>query len=96
MQCETFSTGARVAVAVFIATLLVPGARVAAQEKVLHNFNLDGSGGASPLYGALITDEAGNLYGTTSEGGPPNRTGVRAAPTPCGQEELEGSGAVEL
>jgi uncharacterized repeat protein (TIGR03803 family) len=76
MQCETFSTGVRVAVAVFIATLLVPGARVAAQEKVLHNFNLDGSGGASPLYGALITDEAGNLYGTTSEGGPPNRTGT--------------------
>jgi len=37
-------------------------------EKVLHNFNNDGTNGWWPRAG-LITDAAGNLYGTTSAGG---------------------------
>jgi uncharacterized repeat protein (TIGR03803 family) len=37
-------------------------------ERVLHNFNNDGTDGANP-YGGLIFDAAGNLYGTTAWGG---------------------------
>ncbi len=34
----------------------------------LHNFGITATDGSSP-YGALITDNAGNLYGTTYSGG---------------------------
>jgi uncharacterized repeat protein (TIGR03803 family) len=37
-------------------------------EKVLHSFNLNGSDGVYPVAG-LTFDAAGNLYGTTSQGG---------------------------
>jgi len=37
-------------------------------ETVLHSFNNNGSDGYLPL-GSLILDDAGNLYGTTDEGG---------------------------
>jgi uncharacterized repeat protein (TIGR03803 family) len=37
-------------------------------EKVLHSFNLNGTDGYDPIAG-LIFDAAGNLYGTTLEGG---------------------------
>jgi len=37
-------------------------------EKVVHSFNNDGTDGQFP-YGSLIFDTAGNLYGTTCEGG---------------------------
>jgi uncharacterized repeat protein (TIGR03803 family) len=37
-------------------------------EKVLHNFNYNGTDGFTPLAG-LIFDKAGNLYGTTVGGG---------------------------
>jgi uncharacterized repeat protein (TIGR03803 family) len=37
-------------------------------ESVIHSFNNDGKDGAEP-YSALILDAAGNLYGTTYEGG---------------------------
>ncbi len=37
-------------------------------EKVLHNFNRNGTDGICP-YAGLIFDAAGNLYGTTSLGG---------------------------
>ena len=36
-------------------------------ETVLHRFT--GPDGASPLYGDLIFDQAGNIYGTTEDGG---------------------------
>jgi uncharacterized repeat protein (TIGR03803 family) len=38
------------------------------RERVLHSF-ANGTDGAYPVYGALIFDAAGNLYGTTSSGG---------------------------
>jgi uncharacterized repeat protein (TIGR03803 family) len=37
-------------------------------ETVLHSFGAF-SDGAFPLFGALIMDKAGNLYGTTQLGG---------------------------
>jgi uncharacterized repeat protein (TIGR03803 family) len=50
-------------------------------EKVLHNFNNNGSDGIYPRAG-LILDASGNLYGTTGYGG----TGAcgTVAPTGCG------------
>lgn len=47
---------------------LTPSAGGGWTEKVLHNFNLNGRDGASPFSG-LIFDAAGNLYGTTLQGG---------------------------
>src|ERR1022692_5336895 len=40
----------------------------ASKEKVLHNFKYDGKDGIYP-YASLISDAAGNLYGTTAGGG---------------------------
>jgi uncharacterized repeat protein (TIGR03803 family) len=37
-------------------------------EKVLYDFDADTSG-ANPLFGSLVVDAAGDLYGTTSQGG---------------------------
>ena len=60
------------ALAVTIATLiltltLAPGARAASTQKVLYSFT-GGADGSQPTQG-LIFDQAGNLYGATSEGG---------------------------
>jgi uncharacterized repeat protein (TIGR03803 family) len=44
-------------------------------EKVLHSFNDDGIDGVGPAAG-LILDGAGNLYGTTGEGGTPGGEGT--------------------
>jgi uncharacterized repeat protein (TIGR03803 family) len=41
-------------------------------ETVLHHFSGGAADGAYPAYGNLITDAAGNLYGTTDGGGPSN------------------------
>jgi uncharacterized repeat protein (TIGR03803 family) len=47
---------------------LTPGARGSWHEKVLHSFHNDGKDGYNPA-AALIFDTAGNLYGTTTDGG---------------------------
>ena len=60
----------KAALTIFAATFFVTGTWAAAQvqEKVLHNFNFNGTDGLSPWAG-LIFDAAGNLYGTTHQGG---------------------------
>jgi len=67
-----FWTAASKVLAVTTATLimaltLAPGAWAASTQKVLYSFT-GGSDGSQPRQG-LIFDHAGNLYGTTSEGG---------------------------
>jgi uncharacterized repeat protein (TIGR03803 family) len=47
---------------------LTPGENGTWTQTVLHEFNRDGTDGANPE-GTLIFDNAGNLYGTTSNGG---------------------------
>ena len=47
---------------------LTPTAGGVWTEKVLHNFNNNGTDGYD-LYASLISDAAGNLYGTTYQGG---------------------------
>src|ERR1017187_3297435 len=56
---------------IFTAILFVTSTWAAAEEKVLRNFNADGIDGENP-YAGLIFDAAGNLYGTTSDGGTSN------------------------
>jgi uncharacterized repeat protein (TIGR03803 family) len=47
---------------------LTPGANGKWTEKVLHNFNSSGTDGYDP-WGGVVSDGAGNLYGTTNAGG---------------------------
>jgi uncharacterized repeat protein (TIGR03803 family) len=42
------------------------------KEAVVHRFAGTSSDGNYPAYGAVLNDSAGNLYGTTGEGGPSN------------------------
>src|SRR5450631_3919697 len=58
--------------AILIAAVPFTGSAVGSgsSEKVLYSFS-GGSDGANPA-GALVADKAGNLYGTTSQGGSSN------------------------
>lgn len=55
-------------------------------ETVLHGFNANGVDGVSP-YGGLAFDKAGNLYGTTYQGGA-NGFGTVYRVTPTGAESV--------
>ncbi|MGA3054009.1 MAG: choice-of-anchor tandem repeat GloVer-containing protein [Candidatus Korobacteraceae bacterium] len=69
MQGKRVSIGLRAVLAIFASTLFVASTWAVGQEKVLHSFNNNGGGeGIRPLAG-LVLDAAGNLYGTTYEGG---------------------------
>jgi uncharacterized repeat protein (TIGR03803 family) len=52
-------------------------------ETVLYSFNFDGQDGASPYLANLVSDVAGNLYGTTGSGGAYN-AGILFELTPDG------------
>jgi uncharacterized repeat protein (TIGR03803 family) len=58
--------GLKAALAILTVIVFVVGAN-AATETVLYNFSV-GAGGSYP-YASLVFDSAGNLYGTTQEGG---------------------------
>lgn len=61
-----------VVLAVFALIMFTAGGRAAAQsEKVLHSFVQNGKDGTGPR-ASLISDAAGNLYGTAYEGGAHN------------------------
>ena len=68
--------------AVFAVALFATSTGAAAQEKVLHSFLDNGTDGIDPQAG-LIFDAAGNLYGTTYEGGA-NDDGVVFELSPAG------------
>src|ERR1019366_2578878 len=84
MRGKRLSIGLRAALAIFTAILFVTSIWAAAEEKVLHNFNNDGTDGYYPEVG-LIVDAAGNLYGTTTAGGAYNSgTGFELTPAAGG------------
>ena len=70
MQLKRLSNGLRTTLVIVIVTLFATSAYAAA-EKVLHNFNDNGTDGYFPHAG-LIFDKAGNLYGETVWGGTNN------------------------
>jgi uncharacterized repeat protein (TIGR03803 family) len=66
------SIGLIAVLALFMLTVVASGTRAAAQqESVLHTFLNNGKDGTNPV-GPLIFDDAGNLYGTTQNGGAHN------------------------
>jgi len=86
MRSKKLSIGLTAVLTIFAAAFFVAGTRAAAQERVLHYFNLTGTDGNLPR-GGLIFDSAGNLYGTTSQGGTgEGGTGVcsKISPYSCG------------
>jgi uncharacterized repeat protein (TIGR03803 family) len=58
----------RYQIAILMLTLAT-GASAASDFKVLHAFGKQNQRGGSSLYGSLIMDAAGNLYGTAEDGG---------------------------
>ena len=92
MRGNRLSIELRAALAMFAATLFVMSTFAAAQEKVLYSFQNDGTDGIDPVPG-LISDGAGNLYGTTIGGGAYNwGDGVRIDAR--SGRRLDGEGAV--
>jgi uncharacterized repeat protein (TIGR03803 family) len=69
MLCDNRSGTLSAALLVIITVILVlaPGAWAASQFKTLHKFT-GGADGGTPSAG-LVSDSAGNLYGTTTNGG---------------------------
>ncbi len=68
MRGKRLSIGLRATLAIFTVVLFVTITWAATHETVLHNFNIDGRDGYGPG-ASLMLDAAGNLYGTTAEGG---------------------------
>lgn len=68
MRNKKFSVGSMVLWAMCVASVMMAGTRAAAQEVILHPFGHFNANGLNP-YSSLISDYAGNLYGTTYYGG---------------------------
>lgn len=67
MTQEKFTAPARALLAIATVLALASSAWGAPIYKVLHAFGASGDGGG--LWGSLVFDTKGNLYGTTSGGG---------------------------
>src|ERR1035438_3767949 len=81
MQGKRLSIGLMAALAIFTATLFVTSTWATAQETVLHSFNSNRVDGTTPV-ASLVLDAAGNLYGTTENGGTYNQgTAFELSPT---------------
>jgi uncharacterized repeat protein (TIGR03803 family) len=69
MRSRRLSLGSIAVMAIFAVNLLTTGTRAAAQtETVLYNFSCC-PGTANQPFAGLVSDTAGNLYGTTFQGG---------------------------
>jgi uncharacterized repeat protein (TIGR03803 family) len=81
MRSPKLSIGSTLTFATLAVAVLLAGTNAAAQQvKILHSFQFNGRGGFEPNAG-VIFDAAGDLYGTTVDGG----TGDDCAPqTGCG------------
>lgn len=66
MRAHRLSLG--LAISFVILTIALLATSGMASEKVLHNFGISGADGQYPMTG-LVSDGAGNLYGTTYQGG---------------------------
>src|SRR3954465_2080214 len=58
----------RIILAIILTAFAAGSTAYAATQKVLYSFT-GGKDGGAPFYGPLLRDQAGNLYGTTSNGG---------------------------
>ena len=70
MQALRLAYPCKAALAILAASLLAPGWAAAQREGALHNFGSGQDG--NTVYGGVISDASGNLYGTTFAGGPYN------------------------
>ena len=68
MRGKRLPIGLSAALAIFAVTMFATNTWAELHDKVLHNFNHNGTDGTSPQAG-LIADGAGNVYGTTNNGG---------------------------
>src|ERR1700730_2326254 len=73
MQLSESSHGTTRLLAIFISVLLFSASAIAQTEKVLYSFQ-GGADGINPSTG-LVADAAGNLFGTTTDGGSGTCTG---------------------
>jgi uncharacterized repeat protein (TIGR03803 family) len=69
MRSTNFSVGLTTLALMALAVIGMARSSLAQTETILHNFGNNGTDGVNPR-GGLIFDKAGNLYGTTMEGGP--------------------------
>jgi TonB family protein len=71
MRRKRLAIGLRATLAIFAVMLFLTSTWAATQEEMLHDSNPNGTDG-SLANGGLILDAAGNLYGTTDQGGTHN------------------------